>query len=106
MPTAGVPTEAGIEQVLNALGETVYRDTYEALLAGEVIQKGSKGETARGLQQTLIAFGERIVADGDIGSKTLKAMNNVQQAHALEVTDSMDAESYALLLSALVDKEP
>ncbi|MDO4866693.1 MAG: hypothetical protein Q4C10_09040 [Clostridia bacterium] len=100
------PAEPGIEQVLDALGEEAYRGTYEALLAGEIIQKGSKGEAARGLQQTLIAFGQSIVADGNIGPKSIAALNSVQQAHGLEATEMVDAEGYALLLSALLETNP
>ena len=100
------PAEPGIEQVLDALGEEAYRDTYEALLAGEIIQKGSKGEAARGLQQTLIAFGQSIVADGNIGPKSIAALNSVQQAHGLEATEMVDAEGYVLLLSALLETNP
>lgn len=107
--TAPTPTEAPssaeddlTEAVLEALGEDVYRETYEALLGGETIEKGAKGDTAKGLQQTLIAFGQKITADGDAGSKTMSALNEVQGAFGLDQTEYVDADVYAQLLPRLL----
>ena len=88
--------------MLNALGEGPYRGVYEALCAGEVIQKGSKGDVAKGVQETLIAFGQNISADGSVGPKTIAALNAVQAAFGLEQTEALDAEGYARLLPRLL----
>lgn len=98
VPASEVATEA----VLTALNDDAYRATYDALLAGEVIQKGSKGETARGVQQTLVAFGQDIAVDGNVGPKTIAALNAVQAAFGLPETESLDAEGYATLLPRLL----
>lgn len=94
--------ELTAEDILTALGEPVYEQTYAALLSGERIQNGTKGETARGLQQTLIAFGREIAADGSTGPKTLEALNAVQNAFGLDETQEVDAEIYAKLLPGLL----
>ena len=100
---ATVPSApADVDSVLAALGSDHCRATYEALLAGEVIQNGSKGEVARGVQQTLIDFGQGITADGSVGPKTLAALNAVQSAFGLEPTDFVDAAGYEALLPRLL----
>ena len=88
--------------VIDALGGGVYRETYEALRAGEVIRKGSKGTAAKGVQQTLAAFGQDIAVDGNVGAKTIAALNAVQAAFGMEETDALDAEGYARLLPGLL----
>ena len=93
---------ADVDSVLAALGSDHCRATYEALLAGEVVQNGSKGEAARGVQQTLIDFGQGITADGSVGPKTLAALNAVQSAFGLEPTDFVDAAQYEALLPRLL----
>ena len=87
---------------LDALGKDVYKTTYEALQDGEVVQKGSKGAAAKGVQETLVAFGQGISVDGNVGSKTIKALNAVQEAFGLPATDSLDADGYAQLLPRLL----
>lgn len=98
VPASEVTTEA----VLTALNDDTYRATYDALLAGEVIEKGSKGDTAKGVQQTLVAFGQDIAVDGNVGPKTIAALNAVQAAFGLPETESLDAEGYATLLPRLL----
>ena len=77
------PAEDGISDadmtdvILDALSEEVYRTTYDALRSGEVIQKGSKGDAAKGVQQTLVAFGQSISVDGNVGPKSIAALNAV-----------------------------
>ena len=83
-------------------GDTVYRETYQALLDGEVLQKGSKGDAAKGLQQTLIAFGQGITADGSAGPKTFAALNQVQSSFGGDETETLDAEGYFGLLLKLL----
>lgn len=91
-----------IEAVLAALGEDAYRAAWEALAAGEVVARGTRGEAALGVQQTLIAFGQEIAADGDVGPRTLEALNEVQAAYGLEPTEGVDAAGYAALLVRLL----
>ena len=90
------------EAVLDALGEEVYRTTYEALLSGEIVERGSKGDAAKGVQQTLAAFGQDIAVDGNVGPKTLAALNAVQRECGLVQTASLDAAGYAELLAKLL----
>ncbi len=99
---AAQPGAAGPGELLEALGRKVFRETYEALLGGEVVKKGSKGDTAKGVQQTLAAFGQDIAIDGIVGPKTIAALNAVQTALGLEKTDSLDGEGYAALLPGLL----
>ena len=91
-----------LDEVFDALGDERYRQTYEALLAGAVIEKGTKGDFARDVQRTLIAFGQDISADGDVGKKTLGALNAVQAAFGLEQTGTLDAAGYAQLMPRLL----
>ncbi len=91
-----------VDDVLDALNDDIYRATYDALLSGEVIQKGSKGDTAKGVQQTLVALGQDIAVDGNVGPKTIAALNAVQAAFGLPETESLDAEVYATLLPRLL----
>ena len=101
-PTPEPAGEAPVDEILNALDDEVYRATYDALVEGTIIQKGSKGDAAKGLQQTLIAFGQSIAADGSVGPKTIGALNAVQAAFGLEQTDTLDAGGYAELLPRLL----
>ena len=94
------------DYVLNELESPLYRETYEALIGGETISMGGWGTTAKGVQQTLIDFGQKLSADGQAGGKTFDALHAVQDAFGLERTDNIDAESYSqLLLRLLVLKE-
>lgn len=93
--------EDPVEAALDALGVEAYRRTYRALAAGEVVKRGSKGETARGVQQTLIALGQPLEADGNVGPKTIAALNAAQDACGLARTETLDAEGYGALLAAL-----
>lgn len=97
---AGLLEEA-IVKTLEALDESLYEDTYAALLNGESIRKGSYGEAARGVQQTLVDFGQSIGVDGSVGSRTISALNAVQEAFGLEQTDALDAAGYGELLECL-----
>ena len=101
-PDEGPSSAVTAEDVLNALNDDTYRATYDALLAGEVIQKGSRGDAAKGVQQTLVAFGQGIAVDGDVGPKTIAALNAVQTAFGLEQTEALDADGYAQLLPRLL----
>ena len=90
------------DAILDALNDDTCRATYDALLSGEIVQKGSKGDAAKGVQQTLVAFGQGITVDGNVGPKTIAALNAVQAAFGLPETESLDAEGYAALLPRLL----
>ena len=91
-----------LDDVLNALNDPIYRTTYDSLLTGEVVQKGSKGDAAKGVQRTLAAFGQDIAVDGNVGPKSIAALNAVQTAFGLTPTESLDAVGYAELLPRLL----
>lgn len=96
------PDAVDLAGVLDALGDEVYRTTYAALLAGETVEKGSKGDAARGVQQALVALGQDIAVDGSVGPKTIAALNALQAAFGLEATEAVDAAAYAALLPRLL----
>ena len=94
------------ESVLSQLDSSVYRETYNALSEGKTISTGAYGTAAKGLQQTLIDFGQKLSADGQAGEKTFEALHTVQDAFGLDRTDTIDADGYSqLLLRLLVFKE-
>ncbi len=96
-----------VDVVLDALGDESFRAAYGVLLSGETVQKGSKGDTAKAVQQTLIALGQDIKADGNVGPKTIAALNAVQAALGLEETETVDAEGYEkLLVRQLIAVDP
>jgi len=101
--SAPAPVETGFaSEILNALNDDLFKDTYRALSEGELIQSGSYSSAVKGLQQTLNAFGQNLGVDGSAGSRTISALNEVQKAFGLEETDTLDADGYAKLLSALL----
>ena len=94
------------EYVLSELGNSVYRETYDALSGGETVAMGAWGTTAKGVQQTLIDFGQKLSADGQAGGKTFDALHAVQDAFGMARTDKVDGAAYeALLLRLLVLRE-
>lgn len=88
-------------EILDILGVDSYKATYEYLLTGGTIGKGAPREPAKGLQETLVALGRDISVDGSVGSKTITAMNEVQEILGLGTTDEMDAAGYEALIRAL-----
>ena len=100
-------TESSLtEYVLTELGNSAYRETYDALRGGETVAMGAWGTTAKGVQQTLIDFGQKLSADGQAGGKTFDALHAVQDAFGMERTDKVDKAAYeALLLRLLVLRE-
>lgn len=88
--------------ILRALGDETLLAACRPPKAGEILQNGSSGETALGLQRLLIAFGESISPDGSIGSGTITALKRVQASYGLEETDTLDAEGYNQLLAILL----
>ena len=90
-----------LDAVMDALGGGC-RETYEARRAGGPVGMSARGDAARGVQQTLVDFGQDIAADGIVGAKTLTALNAVQAAFGLEATEALDAGGYAALLPRLL----
>lgn len=88
----------GIDAVLDGLGKASYREAYEALLEGELIEKGSSGDSVKALQRLLNALGQEVSKDGKAGSGTIKAVNKIQAKYGLEETDYVDAAVFADLL--------
>ena len=94
------------EYLLSELNSSVYRETWQALKEGDPLKSGAYGDAARGLQQTLIDFGQKLSADGQAGGQTFEALHAVQDAFGLQRTDTVDADTYSdLLLRLLAMKE-
>ena len=95
-------TEDLLEQIFDALGNDLYRTTYESLKTSKELQKGSKGELVLALQKTLNAFGRNLTEDSSFGSGTLSALHAVQNAYNLTSEIKVNAKTYALLMPALL----
>jgi len=91
-----------IDRVLEQIGDSSYADTYQALAAGETIEKGDVGEHALSLQKLLVSLGEAIEQDGSAGTYTFNALNRVQNHCGQEMTSSVDADSFEQLLYCLL----
>lgn len=65
----------------------------------ETLEKGSKGEAVKQLQQYLIALGFlKGNADGDFGNKTAEAVTEFQQSNDIEATGIADTETQKKLV--------
>ena len=102
VPRVTADAAAQVESALVALGVTEYRALYEALSRGEAMADGSRGDAAKGLQQLLTAFGQKVTVDGIVGPKTLAALKAVQAQYQLPQTNKLDAEGLASLLPLLL----
>lgn len=85
--------------MLQILNDPLYTQTYEHLAAGNTIQKGEKSEYGRGLQTLLAALGRDISTGGQVGAKTITAMNDVFAMLGMDSGDSVDAARYERLLA-------
>ena len=94
--------ESGMQAVLSKLDMNSYTQTYNALLEGEVLEKGASGDYSKALQRVLKAFGEDISTDGKAGKGTFEKLNKVQKRYGMEQTDYVDAQVFAELLCALL----
>lgn len=94
--------ESGMSAVLSKLDKNSFTQTYQALLEGEILEKGCSGDYAKALQRVLKEFGEEISIDGKAGSGTFKKLNKIQSRYGMEQTDYVDAEVFAELLCALL----
>ena len=90
------------DQILDTLGSEFFRSTYEAVSQGEEIVSGTHSDAAKGLQLTLNEFGRNLAADGAAGNMTFEGLHQVQEALGLEQADSVNAETYLLLLKYLL----
>ncbi len=88
--------------VLDALGEGPWESTLAALEDGEVLERNTRSDTVLGLQKTLNAFGQQLTLENRMNSRTIKALNAVQTAFGLDVTEKLDADGYAQLLVRLL----
>ena len=91
-----------VDEALEALGIDAYRALYDALSAGETVGEGSRGDAARGLQQMLVAFGQKVAVDGIVGPKTIAALKAVQAQYGLPPSEKLDAADLATLLPLLL----
>lgn len=82
-------------------GIGAYEDMYRSMQEGEAVENGTRGDTAKALQELLIALGWDIDADGIAGAKTIAALNEAQEAYGLEVTGSADAAVVLSLVECL-----
>ena len=90
------------DQILEALGNDIFRSTFEALSQGEEIVNGTHSDAAKGLQETLNEFGRNLVADGAAGNMTFEGLHQVQEALGLEITESVNGDTYLQLLKYLL----
>ncbi len=88
----------GIEAVLDGLGKASYREAYEALLEGELIEKGTNSDSVKALQRLLNELGQEVSKDGKAGSGTIKAVNKILAKYGMEETEVVDADVFAELL--------
>ena len=88
--------------MLDFLENPQYRLTYQYLLDGGVIRKGDKGDEAKGLQQLLADMGAAVKPDGSVGGKTIQAMNAVQAAFGLSITEEAGIDAFRSLLDCAV----
>ena len=101
-PAATSDASQPVEAALEALGVDAYRALYDALSAGETVGEGSRGDAARGLQQMLVAFGQKVAVDGIVGPKTIAALKAVQAQYGLSPSEKLDAAGLATLLPLLL----
>ena len=96
------PDAGMMEDVLDALGSSAYRNTYERLLQGAVIRKGSSGKLAKGLLKLLDAMGEDVDVKGKVDTNAIECMRFIQGSFGLQKTDRLDLDGYKELLSCLL----
>lgn len=89
------------EEILAQLNNPLYDETYEYLLAGNVVAKGENSNYGKGLQNLLVALGQDISIDGQVGGKTIAAMNEVRERLGMEANDGIDAPCFERLLTCL-----
>ena len=107
-PTAAPGDEAAaedektaVEAALDALDDDACRAAHRALLAGEVLVKGTRGDLALGVQKLLVVYGQDIELDANVGGKTIAALKAAQASVGLEPTDTLDAAGFEALLVRL-----
>lgn len=93
---------AFLEQLLTALQEPELEAALNALQKGDPVTQGTVGETAKGLQKALVAFGCDIKVDGNAGPATFGALHQIQESFGLSPSKSVDADVYTELLALLL----
>ena len=91
-----------LNAVLDALGEPLYRATYDSLAQGNVIQAEDSSDDVKGLQTLLRAFGYDVKVSGKAGTKTMGFLRELQAAFGLETADSLGIDGFSLLLTCLL----
>lgn len=93
------------KEALRLLDNEYYAQTYDYLASGETLGNGSKDGAAKGLQQIMKDLGADITVDGDIGKKTMTALNDMRRVlsgaedeiEAVTLDDFKDLLFYALM---------
>lgn len=96
------------DQMLVALNDELIAQTYTYLKQPDaLIEKGSKGDDTKGLQQLLNVLGDKLTVDGSIGAKTITALNSAQQNFALDQTENVTRKEFELLIeNAFIAQDP
>jgi hypothetical protein len=89
------------EEMLAQLDSPLYDETYAYLLAGNTIEKGENSNYGKGLQTLLVALGQDISIDGQVGAKTITAMNEVRGMLGMEANEGIGAPCFERLLTCL-----
>ncbi len=93
------PETDSTRSILQILDDPLYAKTYEYLAAGNTIRKGENSDYGRGLQMLLIALGRDITIDGQVGNKTITALNDVYSGLGMTDRDGIDAPGFGRLLA-------
>ncbi len=96
------PDAIMMQDVLDTLGSSAYRNTYERLVNGSIIRSGSSGKLAKGLLKLLDAMGEDVNVDGKVNTNALECMRYIQGSFGLQKTSSLDLNGYKELLFCLL----
>lgn len=97
------------EKIITLLGNDTYAMTYAYLADGNTIKNGYNGKAAKGLQQLIVALGAKVATDGQVGAKTIAAINQVAEGYARLNEDgriaSVDLAVFEDLLLAMLLQE-
>lgn len=85
-------------QVLDALDNELYDETYQFLKDGNIFKSGVKKSAAKGLQQLIVQLGEKATVNGSVSGKTISALNKAQDAFGLAKEKTVNLDSYKQLL--------
>ena len=97
-PDPTVQDEDVYLQVLDALDNELFDETYQFLEDGNILKSGMKKNAAKGLQQLIMQLGEKTTVNGTVSGKTISAMNKAQDAFGLAKEKNVNPDSYKQLL--------